>query len=363
MAWTIPTVRQIGERFRAVLRQELPGTDALVWPNTNTVFAKVLGLMLHETEQRIGWLYRQLFLTTANGIHLERHAREVGLTRKPAARAVGMIETTGSPGAVYPAGVAYLFGTATYVTTQAATAATGTGALSVAARAVEPGLAGNLDAGAALRLASPLEYPSLAETATVAAAGFGGGADRESDESLRQRGLIRKASPPQGGSEADYEQFALAVPGVARAFAKSFANGPGTVGVWFLFEGRDNGIPTAADVAAVQGALDDRRLIRAYAFAAAPTPTPVDLTITLDPSTALTQAAVTAALAELLDATAAASRIRPGLPDDPFVLSRSWISEAISGAAGENAHDLVAPSGNLTFTAGQLPVLGTIAWA
>ena len=150
--------------------------------------------------------------------------------------------------------------------------------------------------------------------------------------------------------------------GVVRAWAANFASGVGSVGIWILFAGRANGIPTAADLAAVDAHVAALRLVRGAVFAVAPVPAPVDVTIRLTPDSAALRAAVTAALAAFLDARDATSRIRPGLPDAPFTVSRTWLSEVISVTAGEDSHVLMEPSSDLVFQPGELPVPGVIAF-
>ena len=78
-----------------------------------------------------------------------------------------------------------------------------------------------------------------------------GGTDTETDEQLRARILQRIQNPPMGGSAADYVAWALAVPGVTRAWAAP-EQGIGTITVRFLMDdlrADDDGWPTPADVA------------------------------------------------------------------------------------------------------------------
>lgn len=358
MAFLPRSLAAISAAIRGDLRRELPGTDATIWPNTLTVFSKVVAMANHLVEQRAAWIYRQIFTSTADARHLERHAYEYGMARKAASRASGRVATTGTPNAVYPAGIGYLSGGETYRTAGDARA-DGAGAVVFEVYSERAGAAMNRAEGEALTLADPALYPSLGSEATVAAGGLGGGADVEGDELLRARILDRKRRPPQGGATSDYEQLARSFPGVTKAWARSFAHGPGTVGVWFLFEGRPSGIPTGADVEALADYIEARRLIRADLVVQAPIPTPVAITIAnLVNDTAATRAAIEASLAAMFLA-----RARPGVAADPLVFSRSWIAEAISQAVGEDRHVLVSPAADLVYAAGQYPVLGAIAYA
>ena len=81
--------------------------------------------------------------------------------------------------------------------------------------------------------------------------------------------------------------------------------------------------------------------------------TALALTIQLTPDTPAVRAAVTDELTQLL--------LQEGVPGGTIL--RSHIAEVVSAAAGESDHVLVSPTGNVTFSAGQLPVLGVITWA
>lgn len=357
MSFVLRTLDQISQAIRGDLRRELPGTDATVWPNTLSVFSKVVAMAHHLVELRAKWIYEQIFASTADTRHLERHAYEYGLARRAPGRASGTILATGAADTIYPAGIAFLSGSTRYVvSSDARSDEAGDVEFLVAADAT--GLATNRAAGETLMLIDPALHPSLDALALVGEDGLGGGADAESDDSLRARVLDRKRRPPQGGAESDYEQFAMAVPGVAKAWAHRFAGGPGTIGVWFLFEGRTNLIPTEADVAVVQEAIDGRRLIRAELIVSAPIPYPVDITIAgLADDSVATRAAIEASLAAMFR-----ERARPGVAVDTALFSRSWISEAISQAVGEDHHHLIAPTGDFYFNDGRMPVVGEVEY-
>lgn len=345
----------ISEAIRADMRRDLPGSDAMIWPNALAVLAKVFAMAIHLVELRAEWIYRQVFASTADSRQLDRHAHEYGMSRKPASPATGTIATTGAADTLYPAGLSFLSGAHRYRAIAPARS-DATGAVALAVIADEAGAAGNRLAGEVLALVDPALAPTLAATATVGAGGLGGGADAEDDDSLRARVLDRKRRPPQGGALSDYEQIARAYPGVTHAWAQSWAGAPGTVGVRFLMEGRPNGIPTAADVAAVEDFIVRRRLIRVRLSVTAPAPRPVDIMIG---GLATDNLRVREAIRAALESTFRA-RARPGVAGDPFSMSRSWIAEAISTAAGEDRHTLIAPADDVVIDDGSIPVLGTI---
>ncbi|MEW6121657.1 MAG: baseplate J/gp47 family protein [Pseudomonadota bacterium] len=361
MAFSTRSLDEIGAAVRGAFRQFLPGTDATLRQAFVWVSAKVVALLAREYELRLAWIYAQLFVRTVTDMAMLRmHGADYRIYQKTAAAASGAVTGMGQAGVTYPAGIRLYSAGVTYVTTAPFTAA-GDGTVSALVQAESRGAATNRDAGAALTLADPALYPSLSQDFDVGPDGLGGGADIEDLESLRKRILARKAKPPQGGALGDYETFALEVPGVLKAWAHGFSNGVGSIVVFFLFTGRTDNIPEPADVAAVQAHIDGKRLIRVdEEVAVAPIPAPLAVTIAdLDPDTPEIRAAIEANIRAVLYA-----RARPGLAAAPFVLSRSWISQAISDAAGEDSHSLVVPATEtITYVGGQIPVLGTVTYA
>jgi uncharacterized phage protein gp47/JayE len=358
MAWTIRSLADISARTRGAFRQYMKGTDAALNTNFVTVVAKVLAGISHEFELRMAWLTKQLFLSTATGRFLALHASDIGIFRKGASSASGSITVTGTPNFTYSAGVRFLSGNITYVSTTPATASP-LGIVTLLVKSDATGAHTNRDADGVLTLADPVLWPSLGQEATVGAAGLGGGADAENDDNLRARALHRKRNPRSGGRLTDYETVALAVPGVFKAWAFRRPLAPGYLAEFFLFEGRPNGIPTAGDVLVVQAAIDAERLIRIDdGVAIAPTPLPIDIEINgLSNDTDDVRAAINFNLASMY-----VEKCRPGIEGDTFTLSRSWISEAISQASGEDRHVLAWPLGDIVLTNGQFPVPGVVTY-
>ena len=298
-----------------------------------------------------------MFASSADEKHLEgRHAYERGILRNRASKSSGAIVATGEANAVYPSGIRFISGNLLFETLSEAVAAAD-GAVTFSVQSLERGASANLPAGTKLNLADPGLFPGLETIANVGVDGLGGGADKEAVNSLRNRVLEHKRRPPQGGAEHDYVSFARDVSGVTQAWAKAFVNGSTTIGVWFLFDNRPNGIPTVADVAVVETEIAKRRMIRVGVAINAPTPVEVPMTIKLSPDNQTIRVRVEQAIVSMFTA-----RARPGLPDDPFVLPSAWISEAISDTAGEDRHTLTVPSADISFASGDYPVPGPITW-
>lgn len=309
--------------------------------------------------QGLGWLALQLFADTADGDILEgQHAAGYALTRRPATRAIGRVLLTGEPALAVPAELEIRAPTGAIlaVTEGGALDALGVGTFAVRAR--EPGPEGNVAGGAVLPLVVAL--PGLeAQVAEVDADGVAGGEAIETDLSLLERYLARKRQIAMGGAAHDYE------PWVRAAFAASHVGviplfaGLGTVGVVVAMGTRAvPRPPTPAETEAISRHLGrpngtpGLRPATADVGVLAATLRPVPLTLEVEPDTAGVRAAVAQAFAAFLE--------REGAIGRPVVFSR--LSEAISSAAGEYRHVLMAPTRDVALGPLELPVPGPITW-
>jgi uncharacterized phage protein gp47/JayE len=143
------------------------------------------------------------------------------------------------------------------------------------------------------------------------------------------------------------------VPGVTRAWAYPQELGAGTVTVRFVRDNDASIIPDAGEVAAVQAYIDQLRPGTAALTVVAPVAVTLNFTIqSMAPGTQAVKDAIAAELTDLL-----AREAEPGV-----TILVSHLREAISIAAGETDHVLVAPAANVVYATGQMPVMGTITW-
>jgi uncharacterized phage protein gp47/JayE len=349
MPFARPSPANIRDRMGAEIAVALPGADARLRRSMEEVLVRSIAIASHELHGYIEWASAQILPDTAEDEVLARHAAIWGLTRIAATAAIGAVTFTGTAGAIVPAGAELRRGDdARFLLAADVTiGGGGTGTANVTARLA--GAAGNAQAGVALQLVAPVA--GVQPSAVVAAGGLAAGVDAETDASLRARLLQRIQTPPAGGAAADYVTWALAVAGVEKVWVYPLWLGAGTVGVAFVTTG--GAIPGGPLVAAVQAALDLRRPVTAAVTVFAPATQAVALTIDLAVDTAAIRAAV---LAELTDFF-----VREAEPGGVIRVSR--MSAAISGALGEVAHLLVAPTADIALPAGTIAVLGTVTWA
>lgn len=349
MAFSRPTLQEIITRVQADLVSRLSLAGPVLRRSVVYVVSRVIAGASHLLHGHLEWNARQILPDQSEAEFLTRAANLYGIARIAAAYAGGDVTFTGTDGATIPAGTLLQRADGTeYETDADGTIAAGSATVGVTA--VVAGADGNADAGTALSMVSPIA--SVNASATVAAGGISGGTDAETDDALRVRLLERLRDPPHGGSDSDYVRWAKEVAGVTRVWVSPLELGLGTVVVRFVRDGDADIIPDAAEVAAVQDYIDERRPVTADVSVAAPVAVPLDFTISVVPDTAVVRAAVEANLEDLLT--------REAEPGGEILLSH--IREAISVAAGESDHVLSDPVADVQANTGEIFVMGTVTW-
>ena len=344
-----PTLTQLVERVEGDVASRL-GLGALLEHSNLKVHALVMAGAAHALHGHLAYIADQVIWDSAEAEFLERWGSIFGEPRVAAAYAQGSVTMTGADATTVPSGTLVQRADGVEFATDAdVTVAAGTA--TVAVTALEAGNAGNTPAATIMGFTSPIA--GMDDPVTVDSGAIIGGGDAETDEDYRNRFVGNRQSALNGGSTADYIRWTLEVPDVTRAFCLPGYLGAGKVGVTFMVDNLDEPIPTAEKVQEVADYLDVVRPVTVKGLLVfAPFEVELDLTIQLLPNDGTTQAAVTAALKDLLERDA-----EPG-----GTLLHSRIGEAISTAAGEEDHNLVAPTDNVTVQAGELLTLGTITF-
>lgn len=354
MPFDRPTLTELITRVRGDIRGRLGITGSLVRRATADVLATVWSGAVHMLHGHLEYLAEQLFADTAEEEFLKRQASMYGFTPTAATFASGPLTATGTNGTLISAGTVLVRDDgATYTTDADATISGGTATVTVTAD--EAGADGNMDEADTLQLESPIAGAD--STLTVAAGGITGGNDEETTEALRARFLLRLREPPTGGSDADYEQWALEVAGVTRAWVYRHEDGLGTVTVRFVRDGESPIFPSGPEVTTMQDYLDSQRPVTAEVTAAAPVALAVDFTVSITPDTATTQAAVEAALTDVLFREA-----EPGDGAGRGTVRLSQLLVAIGTADGVTDFTLTSPAADVVPALGELATLGTVTF-
>lgn len=363
MAFSRPTLQELITRVEGDIKAGT-GIVTLLRRSFLKVFARVMAGLAHLLFGYLQFVEKQAFPDTAIDEYLLRWAAIWGILRNEATFGEYTCAVTGDAGVIIPINTVYKRTDGKEYVTQAAVTLTGSGD-TISLIASEEGRPSELSVSDVITIQSPIA--GLNSNATVTVVNLEP-ENIESLESVRSRLLSRIQQPPAGGSANDYLQWALAVPGITRAWVGPQALGPGTVLVWVVSDDEDPITPSPAKITEVFDYIEPLRPVTANVTVTDPVLLPLDLDISIKPNTQAVKDAIEAELTDMIyrDAALAGAYKSPGvLHDGKILLSR--INEAISIALDESDHEVTAVNGgapaDVTPADGELVVLGTITWS
>jgi len=314
------------------------------------VLARTLGGTAYGLYGYLDWIVEQILPDRADEETLERIALlRLNQPRNAAQPAIGPVSFSAVLGAVLDVDVVLQAGDGrTYKVKAGVSTVAGVNTTTI--EAVDAGTLGNADPGLTLTLVQPVE--GVINSFTVLAPGLTGGIAKESVESLRTRVVRSYRVIPHGGSAADYETWALEVPGVTRSWCRGNYMGPGTVGLFVMRDGDVDPVPSPAQLAEVKAYIEPLRPVTAELYVLPPAKVPVHYSIHAVPDTTAIRAAIQTELIDLHEREA-------GLGD---TLLLTHIAGAISGSSGETDHHLIAPAADVVAATNQLLTFGGITW-
>ena len=321
------------------------------YPNRRSlinVLIKVLAGASHGWIGRLRWVLDQTFVATADEGHLTMIGQQYGVYRKAAVKASGAVTFTftADPVAVEVGTILTADNGQQYSVTTAVTSA---GTANV--EALVAGVNGNLNAGVELQLTPAVDG---VVNAVVTDGGISGGVEQEDLEDYRTRVKKRLQNPPGCGKESDYEQWALEVPGVTRAWCQPHTPERGEITLRFMTDGlTDDGFPDEDKIAEVQAYVDSVNPTEARVYCCAPVKKVVDITINaLDPDTVEVKDRINERLKELFvrQSTLAGT------------IKRNRIIATVTDTSGVENFELAAPAADITASTDELAVLGEVTY-
>jgi uncharacterized phage protein gp47/JayE len=357
--YTPPTQSELIARIESDYNAKTNNEDARVDFSPGWIFTRVLAGAVRSLHDAVAYGYEQILPTTAAEFWLGEHAKIRGVSRIAATFASGDLVFTGTNGTTLPAGteVQRVEDGVSATVTIGGTVVAGT--VTVTVQADEAGAAPNSVAGVKWELAGTVAGID-AEGEVDATTPITGGQDEESLEDWRERILIAWRQPPGAGTVADYERWAREVSGVDRVFVEPLEFGAGTVGVRFVVDGdgvdSNTIIPSPAEIAAVEAAIDANRPVTAAVTVTALVASQVNFTIQVEPSgLASVEQAIEDELNQMFIRLAAPS-------SSGYIIQASQISAAISSAEGEEYHIVTSPAGAVAASANEVLTLGTVTF-
>lgn len=347
-----PTLSSLITAAESDVDGKLTGADSRLRRSFLSVIVRVLCGIGFALYAYVDAQWKNLFVDSADDDHVLEMASDYGLSLVAATFAVLNVNLTGVDPNVVDAGTALqgqdANGNPLVFTTNADATITG-GVATVSVTASQGGSASNLAVGAALTFVNPVSgVSSSATVASIVTAGI----DQETIDSLRARVKARKASPPMGGSNADYQEWmGQAIAGITRSWVIPGWTGAGSVGLGFVFDGRPDIIPTSDDLTATAAYIAPLRPVTATVVPFAPIADPIEFTLTISPDTPALRTAVEASLADMI--------VRDGTAEGGEILL-THMEDAIGETAGVNDFSLTSPTANVTTAPGYLPTFGGV---
>lgn len=297
------------------------------------------------------WVARQAFPQTAEGEFLDRHAQLRGLERKPAAAAQGRVvflalEEAAVPREIPQGTVCMTAGLVRFETTGRAVLEAGALEAEAPVRALEPGAAGNVSAGAILSMAvAPMGIASCTNREPCA-----GGTDRETDEALRRRVLDSFRRLPNGANAAFYQQGALSFDQVAAAAVIPRPRGVGSVDVVPAVMA---GLPGQELLQKLEDYFNERREIAVDLKVRAPGTVRVNLSVQVVPREGQDKAQVLSRVEAALRGWFTGELLGQDI-------LRARLGELIYHCDGVANYAITAPAADIPVADDVLPVLGTL---
>ena len=304
---------------------------------------------LREVHDHLSWWGRMYFPDTAKGEFIPRHASIWGVELRPATKAIGLLEIIGNPGTQIVTGTEFSQADGIIYISSEASEIGMDGEASVSVFAAIAGINGNLEAD--INLATVEPNPDISSV-RVSASGLLGGADEETPQSQQAATLSRIRQRAHGGAGFDYPYW------LGRSYPVKSVKvlpdwiGRGSVGIAPVIQEANNPYgrePTQGELDAMAITLgrpsrnEGLRPVTAHVVMVPTTCEQQPLTVRLRPDTIATRQAVTLAwqrhIATLGDDDDLENESAVGATIEP-----SRISQALSAANGEYAHDLVVPA-------------------
>ncbi|MBE0150937.1 baseplate J/gp47 family protein [Serratia fonticola] len=381
MPFKRPTLTELREKNRIQLESELRKTGSLLRFSNMRILADADAGLSHLHYGYLDYIALQATPYTATDEWLSGWAAMKSVYQNaayPAKVAVyqfsGTTGVTIRKGAVLNRGDGYQYRLDADVTI--GTDGTGNGSLTailpdIVADITGGGSAGNADAGTVLTLDTALPGVNASGVLIEPAVG---GADIEAQENFRARMLLAYQNPPQGGSDTDYRQWALAVPGVTRCWVKRRLMGAGSVGVYIMCDGNDetnHGFPVGTDGISqlddwgAAKATGDQGRVADYIYPLQPVTalvyvcSPVEKFVNFEISGINHVGSdVTTAIAAAIDNVF----FEGGNPDGTGKIFVSDLNRAIGDIDGTAGFILVLPNTNIDLGVGDLPVRGEVTY-
>ncbi|WP_321896049.1 baseplate J/gp47 family protein [Paraburkholderia heleia] len=386
MPYSRPTLTELRTQIWSDIQTGLGSILAFLQKAVLKILGAALAAMIWGVYGYLDWIAKQAVPWTAQDEYLAGWGALKDTYLKEASAAVLNVLFTGAaPGTPIYAGTGITRQDTTAYTVLTAAQVASDGTVTVEVQAAVAGSAANCDNGTSMTLTSAIS--GIPSTGTVSGT-VTTGSDVEEPEAYRTRVMDAYQNPAQGGAQNDYVKWATDIAGVTRAWCQPNGFGAGTVVLYFMMDdaesahagfpqgtngvsqydqgptGTPRGVVATGDQLTVANAIINEQPVTALVYACAPIENQIGFTISgLSTAGSTTQGAVNSALADVF--------FRNGEPKG--TIDWSDITGAVNSVSGTSGYLITAvtstvggvttslsPNANITMSAGQLPVLGTV---
>lgn len=386
MPYSRPTLSSLRTQVASDITASLTGANALLRKSVLNILSIAQAGLAHLHYGYIDWIAQQAVPWTATDEYAAAWGALKNVFQKPAQAAILTVSFSGPNGTVIDAGTGMTRADGEAYTTQASvTISSGVAVVSVIDST--PSAAGNCAIGTLLTLS--IAIPGVNSTGTVTGTTTTG-ADVETQADFNARMILAYQNPPQGGDLTDYQTWALAVPGVTRAWCSPNGFGPGTVIIRFMMDVSESayaGFPQGAngvsqydlgpygtprdtvatgDQLTVANAINPLQPVTALVYAVAPIQNAINMTISgLSGTSSATRASILSALSDLLYREGNTTGASIDLSDveaaiNSVIGTEGFLITLLTGTVGST---VTTYTGNITNAIGQLPVMATITYS
>ncbi|MES2613874.1 MAG: baseplate J/gp47 family protein [Bdellovibrionota bacterium] len=276
MGYNRPKLSELATQIENDIYTRFGGTSRPVRFSVNKILSRVLAGSIHLVYGYIDFCMKQIIVDSASSEYLERWALVWGLKKKLPNKSEGVAEFRGNDDSKIRA-FTQIQTSDNFIFQTLFDAEIKDGFAQIKIQALIPCLKGNMKGGVSLNLVSPIS--GVQSVCVLDKNGTFNGADKESDNSLRDRVLDRIRNAPCAGNKKDYETWCLQVSGVTRAWCYPQYQTEGNVGLSFVRDNDDTIIPNEAQLQEVFQTISNVMPCTAILKVFAPTANKVDFKI------------------------------------------------------------------------------------
>jgi len=386
MPFSRPTLSDLRNQVMADINATLSGANAYLRKAVLRVLAIAQAGLAHLHFGYLDWISKQAVPWTATDEYQAAWGALKNVYQKDAVQAVLTVQFSGTVDTLISSGINVVRADGETYTIQESATIGGGGTAVVTVVDTVAGAAGNCDDGTSLTLATTIA--GVQSTGTVTGT-VTTGVDTEDQKAFGSRVIAAFQQTPQGGDSDDYVAWALAVPGVTRAWCSPNGFGAGTVVLRFMMDvaqaahggfpqgtngvsqhdqgpdGLPRDVVATGDQLTLADAIVGEQPVTALVFACAPIENRLHFTISgLSTSSAATRAAIASAVSDVL--------FRNGDPR-AGTINLNDIEAAINSVPGTGGWLMVQVTGtvdgvittypgNITGAMGELPTLDGITY-